>query len=245
MPPIILLKLDDVTANGAPPGRPIVPAWERIVDYLAQRQIKSSLGVICFTLEEDHPLLFDWIRRVRDTGLVEFWLHGYRDRQATDPHGEFEIGTWEEQKAVLETCQRLARAKLGFEFAAFGPHWTGTTEATDRALEAVPSIRIWLHGPARPLHFRRVSIPRIFGLEDPVFVPDATKFKAAYVRVAPTRDVLAIGGHPASWSDERWDGFVQIIDFLVAQGSVFMTPSEYLRHVAGPTASARTSAKPS
>ena len=36
---------------------------------------------------------------------------------------------------------------VGFTLPAFGPHWTGTTAATEQALEAVPEIKIWLYGP--------------------------------------------------------------------------------------------------
>jgi peptidoglycan/xylan/chitin deacetylase (PgdA/CDA1 family) len=35
-------------------------------------------------------------------------------------------------------------------------------------------------------------------------------------------------GHPNAWDDKRWEGFVQIIEFLQARGCEFLTPSEYL-----------------
>ena len=38
-------------------------------------------------------------------------------------------------------------------------------------------------------------------------------------------------GHPDQWTDERWNGFVAIIEFLKSKNVVFMTPSEYLKQV--------------
>lgn len=38
-------------------------------------------------------------------------------------------------------------------------------------------------------------------------------------------------GHPAAWSDESFEQFKQIIDFLVEQKAAFMTPTEAARAV--------------
>jgi len=227
-PQIILLKLDDVTAHGARGSVPVSARWQRIADFIDQRRIKASFGIICSSLEGDQPAYFAWIKERQAAGRIEFWLHGYYDRKATDPKGEFEVGAWDEQRAVLEKSERLACEKLGFPLVAFGPHWSGVTDATDQALEAVPEIKIWLYGPKSPKHFQRLSLERVMALEDPTFVPDSNKFRANYERLAANRDVLVLQGHPNNWDDARWDGFVRIIDFLESRGCVFATPSEYL-----------------
>lgn len=228
-PQIILLKLDDVVARRTGTS-PVSPRWQRIADYLKASQIKGSFGIICESLEKDDAVYFQWIKDIQQAGLIEFWLHGYHLKKADEP-GEFEHGTAEEQRAILEKSERLAKDKLGFALAAFGPHWSGTTEATDQALEAVPDIKIWLYGPAKPKHFTRLSLERVMALENPTFVPDAEKFKAIYEKSAAKREVLVLQGHPDQWTDERWDGFVAIIDFLKSKNVVFMTPSEYLRQL--------------
>jgi len=224
-PQIILLKLDDVVAarSGA---APVSARWQRVADYLKTNQIKGSFGIICESLEKDNAAYFQWVRDIHDAGLIEFWMHGYHMKRADEP-GEFDHGTFEEQKAILEKAARLAIAKLGFPLPAFGPHWTATTEATDRALEAVPSITIWLYGPPKPKYFSRLSIGRVMGLENPTFVPDPAKFVATYGKSAATRDVLVLQGHPDQWDDKRWAGFTEIITFLKSKNVVFMTPSEY------------------
>ena len=66
-------------------------------------------------------------------------------------------------------------------------------------------------------------------LENPTFVPDPEKFKATYDKIAATRAVLLLQGHPDQWDDKRWAGFVEIVEFLKSRNVVFMTPSEYLK----------------
>lgn len=231
-PQIILLKLDDVVAYGRG-GAPVAPRWQRITDHLVAHKIHASYGIICSSLEKDNPAYFQWIKDLQQQGLIEFWLHGYYNRKADDKTGEFEQGTAAEQQAVLEKSERLAKEKLGFPLAAFGPHWSGTTEATDEALEHVPEIKIWLYGPRQPKHFSRLSLERVMALENPTFVPDPEKFREIYDRVGARQRVLVLQGHPAQWDDKRWEGFLAIIEFLRSRNCIFQTPTEYARSEQG------------
>jgi peptidoglycan/xylan/chitin deacetylase (PgdA/CDA1 family) len=223
-PQVIVLKLDDVVAYRSPDGSPVSSRWQRITNFLKERNIKASYGIIGFSLEEDNQAYFDWIRNLHESGLIEFWNHGYRNRKATDKTGEFE-GSFEEQKAALERTQRLAKEKLGLELRTFGPHWSGTNEATARALDGIPEIKIWFYGPKDSSKF---VFPRFLTLENPIFVPDPARFKELYERVGQDKRCLALQGHPNAWDDKRWEGFVKIIGFLKSRGCVFMTPSEYM-----------------
>ncbi|MDB6005094.1 MAG: hypothetical protein JWR15_2081 [Prosthecobacter sp.] len=224
-PQVVLLKLDDVVQVRMGKN-PVSARWLRIKDFLAEKHIKGSFGVICESLEKDNPTYFQWLKDLQAGGQIELWMHGYHLKTAKEP-GEFEHGTFEEQKAILEKAERMAKEKLGFSLPAFGPHWTGTTDATDQALEAVPEVKIWLYGPKKPKYFTRLSIERVMALENPTFVPDATKFQDYYDKHAAKVEVLLLQGHPDQWTDERWAGFVKIIDFLQSKNAVFMTPSEY------------------
>ena len=226
-PQVVLLKFDDVTTNGAHGKAPVSPRWQKLTDYLTANQIKGSFGIICYSLEKDAPAYFEWIKNVQAAGLIEFWLHGFRERTNADKQGEFEVGTAEEQRAIFRKSEDLAQAKLGFSLAAFGPHWSGTTDATDEALAGSPAVQIWLYGPKRPKFFRGLSIERIMALENPTFVPDPKKFRETYERAGAKAPVLVLQGHPNAWTDERWAGFLEIIAYLRTQHVVFMTPSEY------------------
>lgn len=224
---IILLKLDDVIARRVG-TKPVSDRWQKVHDYLIAQGIKGSFGVITESLEKDNPMYFQWLKDVQAAGRIELWMHGYKMRGANDT-GEFENGTAAEQRAILAKGERLAKEKLGFDLPAFGPHWSGTTDATDEAMEGVPEVKIWLYGPAKPKFFTRLSIPRVMALENPTFVPDADKFIAFYEKNASQKDVLVLQGHPEQWNDERWTGFTKIIDFLKSKNVVFMNPSEYLQ----------------
>ncbi len=230
---IILLKLDDVIARRVG-TKPVSDRWQKVHDYLIEQGIKGSFGVITESIEKDNAMYFQWLKDVQAAGKIELWMHGYHMKTASEP-GEFENGTAAEQRAILAKGQRLAKEKLGFDLPAFGPHWSGTTDATDEAMEGVPEVKIWLYGPAKPKFFTRLSIPRVMALENPTFVPDADKFIAFYEKSASKKDVLVLQGHPEQWDDKRWEGFTKIIEFLNSKNVLFMTPSEYLQQAKAAT----------
>ncbi|MGO8702270.1 MAG: DUF2334 domain-containing protein [Candidatus Brocadiia bacterium] len=229
---IIIFKFDDVIAGWENKNDVVPPRWQRMTDFIEKNRLKASSGVIGESLEGENPAYFDWLKEHQKKGAMEFWHHGYHMRNAEEKTGEFDQGTWQEHKAILERGERLAQEKLGFEFAAFGPHWSSTTAATDRALEAVPQIKVWLYGPKKPKYFSRLSLPRVMSLENPIFVPDFEKFQGAYNQLAAELPMLVLQGHPDQWKAEtKWEGFFKIVEFLKSKGCVFMTPSEYLAHV--------------
>jgi peptidoglycan/xylan/chitin deacetylase (PgdA/CDA1 family) len=228
-PQVIVLKLDDVVAYRSSNGSPVSPRWQRITDFFKKSDVKASYGIIGFSLEEDNEAYFRWIRDLHESGLIEFWNHGYRNRRAEDTTGEFE-GDFEGQKAALEKTQCLAREKLGIELKTFGPHWSRTNEHTARALESIPEIKTWFYGPSDSSKF---VFPRYLTLENPTHVVDFARFKDSYERVGHDKKCLALQGHPNSWDDQRWTDFVRIIDYLESKGCVFMTPSEYMVRATG------------
>lgn len=226
-PQAIILKLDDVTALGARDGLPVSPRWQRTAEFIERERIKAAFGIIGFALEEDRPHFFEWIKTWHRKGIIEFWNHGYRNRRAEDPKGEFE-GDFAEQKAAIERTQRLAKEKLGIELRVFGAHWSGTNEATRRAVEAFPEIKMVFYEPRQA---NKLVFERILTLENPTFVPDFERFKQLYEARGVGRPVLALQGHPDAWDDARWQGFVKIIEYLKACGCRFATPSEYYAEV--------------
>jgi len=229
---VIIFKFDDVIAGWENKGDVVPPRWQRMTEYIEKNRLKASSGVICESLEGANPAYFDWLKEHHRKGAMEFWHHGYHMRNAEEKTGEFDQGTWQEHKAILDRGERLAKEKLGFEFAAFGPHWSSTTEATDRALEAVPQIKVWLYGPKKPKYFTRLSLPRVMSVENPIFVPDFEKFQKTYNELAADLPMLVLQGHPDQWKVEtKWEGFFKIVEFLRSRGCVFMTPSEYLARV--------------
>lgn len=223
-PQIIILKLDDVTGQGGRGSVPVSPRWQRVTDFVVQNKLKAAYGIIGWSLEQENPAYFAWIKDLHNKGTVEFWNHGYRNRNNEDKTGEFE-GPYDEQKAALEKTQRLAKEKLGIKLRAFGPHWSGTNGDTAKALEGIPEIKICFYDPKGAKQF---VFPQVLVLENPIFVPDSDRFTQLYEKNAKDKACLALQGHPDMWDEKRWEGFVKIIDFLKSKGCVFVTPSEHL-----------------
>ncbi|PTY00747.1 hypothetical protein DB346_14100 [Verrucomicrobia bacterium LW23] len=238
-PPVIIIKIDDLRQiDGKVHG-----LWTKCQSYLKERNIKCGIGVICQTLAEATPEYVKWIKSRHDSGEVEFWFHGWDHasyKVDDKPFNEFVGRGYEEQKKRFDDSQKLAQEKLGFEFATFGPGGgpgKGTFDAdTVKAMQDVPGMKVWLY--PQPLDKQgeelvakgKVKIlDRVWAvnLESKVGVPDFKAFIKGYAKY-PDREYFVLQGHPMSWgTPERFAEFARIIDFLVEQKAVFMTPSEF------------------
>ncbi|RMD77158.1 MAG: hypothetical protein D6820_11830 [Lentisphaerae bacterium] len=225
--PVIILKLDDFTR--------LTPNWRRVVEFLKEQRLKAGLGIIGGAWEKADPQFVQWCREQLKTGLFEIWNHGYYLRKAGDKLGEFESDSWVEQKKALLRTQQLAAEKLGVELRAFGPHWSSTNEATIKALQQVPQIKMVFFYTRPGYHW--FVFKRFMNLEHPTFVPNLEYFRQKYATVGRTKPYLALQGHPNAWNGERWENFKKIIAFLRQEGCRFMTPSEYYETYIRPTIS--------
>lgn len=64
-------------------------------------------------------------------------------------------------------------------------------------------------------------------LEKSVGNPDFNAFVTGYAK-HPDREYFVLQGHPNPWNDAKFEEVTKIIDFLIAQKAVFMTPSEFV-----------------
>lgn len=221
--PIIILKLDDVTA--------LTPRWKKCAEFLAVENVKSSFGIIGYALEEPKPGLLDWIRQLHESGMVEFWNHGYKNRTGQDKQGEFEVESAEEQKQAIERTQALVKEKLGITMRVFGPHWSGTNKVTEEALTQIPDI-VAVFYYTKPAQDRAWFVfRRHFVLEEPLFVPNLENIRKRWEAGAKNYEYLCLQGHPNQWDEKRFEAFARIIAFFKEQGCEFMTPSEYLAKI--------------
>lgn len=227
-PPYVILKVDDLKSHK---GK-MHPLWLRFANFIKERKIKASIGIIANSLEGDAPIYFQWIKDRQAEGFIDFWNHGY-DHAEWEENGqklqEFKGSTYEHQKEHMTKANQLAREKLGFPFTAFGAPFNAIDKNTQKVLEEDGDIKIWLYGdvknPAGKIVLDRVGAVNI---ENPTFLPSLEKFKAGYAKY-PTRDLFTIQGHPTHWDDARWQQFVAIIDFLTEEKAIFTTPSEYVK----------------
>ncbi len=218
--PVIILKLDDVVG--------VSERWNKCVDFLKEENVKASLGIIGYAMAGNNQQLFDWINKQNDTGLFEFWNHGYMNRSAKDKIGEFESDSVIEQKEALLKTQNLVKEKTGISLVVFGPHWSGTTSATVEALKDVPAIKIVFYY-TDGVKGDWFVYKRFMNLEQPTFHPNFAAVKKQFEGGEYKRPYLCLQGHPNQWTDERFENFKQIVKYFKARGCEFMTASEYVK----------------
>lgn len=221
--PVVMLKLDDVTR--------VTPRWKRAAAFIAAEGLKANFGIINSPLESEDPALTAWVKEQVASGVIEFWHHGYDAKYPHDKEhkGEFEGSGYELQLKALQRGQELAKLRFGFEYAAFGPHWSGTDADTDRALEQIPGIKaVWFYGPKKGSTSTKILIERRMELEVPLFKPNPAEVQKRFEAVRGKFDYLALQGHADQWDDARFADFQTAVRYLKAQGCRFMTVSEWL-----------------
>lgn len=244
-PAMIVIKADDLKLSQ---GGRIPPAWMRLLDILKARHLKAGFGIICNSLEGDSPHYIQWIKDAQATGLIEFWFHGYTHDVRTENGvecAEFVGRPYEDQKQRFDRSLKLFEDRTGVAFQTFGPPGGGRAgsfdETTVRVMADVPAMKIWLYPQPLDDAGRRLQaagkvaiLDRVWqvNIEQPLFKPNAGAFITGYHKF-PARDYFVIQGHPGKWTDEGFAEFEKILDFLVAQNAVFVTPAECARAVAG------------
>ncbi len=245
-PPIIILKLDDLSQKEGT----ILPGFLKMAALLEARKIKGSFGLICAvgwpgaqSLEQSGPEYIEWVKKLHHAGLIEIWFHGWDHAGHTENgevHCEFHNRTYEEQKARFDNAQDIAKEKLGFHFQTFGPGGTmskypSIDENTLRVLAEEPYIQTYFaptpaaYEEAKFLESEgKVVLRRIpdVNLEKSVGQTDFKWFLTGYAR-HPDIDYFPLQGHPNTWDDAKFSEVFKIIDFLIQQKAVFMTPSEF------------------
>jgi peptidoglycan/xylan/chitin deacetylase (PgdA/CDA1 family) len=228
-PPVVVLKVDDLSTGGGNVPR----NWKRITDFALERKIKLSIGVIAQSLGTANPSYINYIKDLQKSGLVEFWFHGW-DHKSWEENGqklqEFKGTSYEHQKASFVNSQALAQEKLGFVFTTFGSPFNGMDENTFKVFAEDPDMKVFLYANRSDQAKipGKVILERVGGvnIEDPLFVPNADKFIAGYLKNAKGRSYYVIQGHPNQWNDERWAQFVKLVDYLQENHIPIVTPTE-------------------
>jgi peptidoglycan/xylan/chitin deacetylase (PgdA/CDA1 family) len=115
---------------------------------------------------------------------------------------------------------------------------------TLQVLEKEPEIKTFIYqvpslAGGKAALFRVGSV----NIEYPTFVPRYDRFVDGYVHNRG-RDYFVIQGHPWHWNDHDFGEFVKIVDFLIGQGTTFVTPSELGLQVAAADKSVQEASSP-
>ena len=235
-PPLIVLKLDDFKLSHGKVRR----VWRELAELFRQKGVKAGYGVLAETLPEATPETVAWMKEQHDSGLIEFWFHGW-DHASHRVDGklcsEFYGRSYEAQKQRFVDSEQLCQAQFGFSFATFGPPGGPTiswTDETYRVMADVPEMKVWLYaqpiddaGRALAAAGKVTILDRVWGanLESAVGVPDYKAFVAGYAANA-SRPYFVLQGHPEMWNEGRYGEFLKILEFLLSQHAEFVTPTE-------------------
>lgn len=224
----IVLKLDDLIYVD---GGPVSKRWDNFASLVTKKEIPAAIGIIGNSLEKGNGDYFEWIRERNESGLFEFWNHGF-DHSRILQDGmeiyEFDNSPLQDQVSTLKKTQDLAREKLGIEFVTFGAPYNHIDQNTVTALEEFPEIGIWLYGRAGTKTSKTIlSRTPTVGIEYPVHKPVFYHFwNNFYFRSA--EPVITIQGHPNSWSESRLREFEMIVDYLKEIGVPIIKPSSLI-----------------
>jgi hypothetical protein len=251
----VILKADDFGASSADRTR-VNPNWIRYLDTMMARGVKTSAGVVGAAVSQFGPEAAGYARRAAESGLVEFFNHGWDHGSGTgapptleaaeteagkgtfppDDPGEkaddwYEfLGTSSEyQSAHLQWCQDTVRSLLGVDMAAFGAPFNKADAVTAAALDAQTGLQVWLYpkGDSRLFPLRRGGGE----IESPTGTPNFAAFLATY---DPARPCVTLQLHPGTshfWN--AWGEMESILDTLEANQATFTLPLEHARLMRG------------
>lgn len=239
-PPIIIIKVDDLR----PIDGKVNGLWLKFAGFIESRNLKAGIGVNTSKLSEATPEFVQWVKDKQASGKFEFWFHGWdhgTHEVEGKPYCEFANRSYEEQKKRFDDSQAVALEKFGFPFVTFGPPGGAATGAsfdanTIRVMQDDPHMKVWLYPQPIDEQGKKLEaggkvkiLDRVWAvnIETKVGQPDFQKFAEGYSK-NPDREYFVIQGHPMHWgSPERFAQFTKIIDLLIEQKAVFMTPSEF------------------
>lgn len=226
-PPKIVIKLDDFGAAGSG----VHARWKKVADYAAAKGIKVTFGIIGTRIQSENIADFvAWTKQQHDSGLIEFWNHGFDHAERKDGNKrimEFGGEPYEHQKQHMTDANTLAREKLGFPYVSFGAPFNATDENTAKVLAEDPDIKVWMYGDPRNPAGKKVLIRcGAVTLETPTIIPNYAAFIEGYAHNRGA-EYFVLQGHPAGWGDDRWEQFTKIVEFLISQKAEFVFASDF------------------
>ncbi len=228
---IILLKADDWVRD---PDyyMGVGTRWDSYINYLRQRNIKTSVGLIANSLDPEYPYpgankwseFVEYSKAAWRTGLVDFFNHGY-DHSGGADWAEFWNMDYAFQKNHLEMGNQLARNVLGIPLTGFGAPFNSFDTNTAKVVDESTDTQVWIFGPVGGSS--KIVLDRMAGEIEPFAVgtPDFAGFLQGYDAAAPC---AVLQHHPNSPQfTTHFSEFEQIITYLLNQKATFMTFNDY------------------
>lgn len=214
----IILKLDDFIAkNGTCTG-------SATLDYILTKKIKATIGAVAIKFDATAlSTLAPYLNatNLSNEKLLEVWHHGY-DHIAPEFIGK----TYAYQKAHFDNANDSIKSCLRLQMHSFGAPFNHNDTITNRVISENPNYKVCMFNDPAPSGIlnltNRVNIEIATGNPDyNFFLTNYNTYKTVYT------DYMVLQGHPYQWGAAELAQFSQIVDYLIAQGCVFVTPYEY------------------
>lgn len=225
---IAIIKADDIKGPSA--------AWDRFFSISSEKGVKVSAGIVCNSLQPHNEQYVAWLKQYASSCQIEFWNHGWNhkrwkteDQQAIY---EFQSSGYEHQKKHFTDSQQIMAGILGDPPIAFGAPYNKIDQDTIRVMNEDSNIAFYF-GYSKPAGLDRAVFARmkLRGEHDGTGKPNFEKFIAAYADSKNENiSFSAIQFHPNKFTDEHFDAYAKILDFLLEEGWQFMLPREYVAY---------------
>lgn len=226
-PRFVIIKVDDMKER--------TPGWDRLIEIARENGIKVSIGIICNSLQSKQDDYYEWLRELQNSGMVEFWNHGWNHGQSATKEGEkiqeFHGSGYERQKESVAKSQAKSEEVLGVPLQVIGTPFNSMDDDTVRVLNETPELRgvfCYAKNPFLPGLQNKILLPMNLIGERSTGRPDFAKFKSIYDSKKSSIHVTAIQFHPAHYDEARFKEFQAILDLLKADGWKFVLPKEYM-----------------
>jgi len=239
----IILKADDFGVTSVEN----LQRYTSYIDSLASRGVKTSVGMIASGCVNPTADLRAKVTAWRESGLVEFFNHGY-DHAYYTPTGtkgasdaallgddlrdkdypagttyEFQGRPYAEQLDHLTRAQQTILDTYGFQMHTFGAPFNKIDSNTTLAVQALGQFNMWYFGPPDPNVY---SVSRGGGeIEVSTSVPSLSTYTTTHDL---TRDVVVLQHHPAGKAfHDNWSEFIGILEQIHTDEGTYVLPGEY------------------
>ena len=216
----VIIKADDF--NG------YEDIWISFVNYILEKDIKASIGIICKSLENLDQEYLDLINKILAKSNFELFFHGYDhgamkscDDQSLNCR-EFYGTPYEYQKEHFIKSFQLAKDKLNITFHTFGAPYNKWDTNTSKVVEEMDDINVWFFGDE--------NSPKNISINCNAYVETTTgkvNYNYFFQNYNRKKDLLVMQVHPRDWTEEDFQEFKKIIDYLIREGATFIRPVDY------------------
>lgn len=228
---VIILKLDDLRFDDRY-DLGVRSGWVDTFTLLDNYNIKGSIGIIAEDSEDLNAENRTDKQHIQYISLLhanghEVWHHGW-DHQRDGEKGEFCGHPYERQKRHFEDTKTLIKRKYDITLRSFGSPYNCSDTALTKVFQEQDTIKVFMFGD-KPLPKNALNLDkRRVNIESSTGEPDFEYFKAKYIDNLGEKYYI-LQGHPKKWEagSAELNEFAKIIEFLISQGHVFMTPYQY------------------